>query len=76
MVVDDMVNYLKKENPKFFEAESAAIITAMMSRYKAKVKEESEFAGETFEQHCAYNGLYAIRDHYVGNDPTFFFATA
>ena len=32
---------------RFFETESIAIIAAMMSRYRVKVKEEPEFIGET-----------------------------
>lgn len=35
---------------KFFETEGIAILTKMISRYKIEVKEEPQFAGETFEQ--------------------------
>jgi cytochrome P450 len=37
----------------FFETESIAVITIMMSRYSVAVKEEPEFVGETFEQRYA-----------------------
>nr|BAL05196.1 cytochrome P450 [Phanerodontia chrysosporium] len=35
---------------RFFETEGIAILTMLVSRYKIEVKEEPEFAGETFEQ--------------------------
>lgn len=35
---------------RFFETEGIAILTMLISRYKIEVKEEPEFAGETFEQ--------------------------
>ncbi|KAH8991730.1 cytochrome P450 [Lactarius akahatsu] len=38
---------------RFFETESIAAITMMMSRYRVEVKEEPEFIGETFEQRYA-----------------------
>jgi hypothetical protein len=34
----------------FFETEGIAIMTMLVSRYKIEVKEEPEFAGETFEE--------------------------
>ncbi|KAH8979832.1 cytochrome P450, partial [Lactarius akahatsu] len=37
---------------RFFETESVAAITVMISRYRVEVKEEPEFLGETFEQRC------------------------
>ncbi|KAH9041186.1 cytochrome P450 [Lactarius hengduanensis] len=38
---------------RFFETESIAAITVMISRYRVEVKEEPEFLGETFEQRYA-----------------------
>ena len=38
---------------RFFETEAVAIMTMLVSRYKIEVKEEPEFAGETFEQRKA-----------------------
>lgn len=35
---------------KFFETEGIAILTILISKYKITVKEEPQFAGETFEQ--------------------------
>ncbi|KAF8070554.1 cytochrome P450 [Lyophyllum atratum] len=35
---------------KFFETEGIAILTMLVSRYKIEVKEEPQFAAETFEQ--------------------------
>jgi hypothetical protein len=38
---------------RFFETEGIAAITMLVSRYKIEVKEEPEFAGETFEERYA-----------------------
>ena len=38
---------------RFFETESVAVLTMILSRYKVEVKEEPEFIGETFEQRYA-----------------------
>ena len=38
---------------RFFEAERVAALTMLVSRYKIEVKEEPEFAGETFEERYA-----------------------
>ena len=38
---------------RFFETESIAVITMMMSKYRVEVKEEPQFIGETFEQRFA-----------------------
>ena len=38
---------------RFFETEGIAIMTLLVSRYKIEVKEEPEFAGETFEERYA-----------------------
>ncbi|KAI9508564.1 cytochrome P450 [Russula earlei] len=38
---------------RFFETESVAIMTMLVSNYKIEVKEEPEFAGETFEERYA-----------------------
>jgi hypothetical protein len=38
---------------RFFETEGIAVITMLVSRYKIEVKEEPEFAGETFEERYA-----------------------
>ncbi|KAH9003544.1 cytochrome P450 [Lactarius hatsudake] len=38
---------------RFFETESIAAVTMMISRYRVEVKEEPEFLGETFEQRYA-----------------------
>lgn len=35
---------------KFFETEGVAILTMLVAKYKITVKEEPQFAGETFEQ--------------------------
>jgi hypothetical protein len=35
---------------RFFETEGIAIMTMLVSKYKIEVKEEPEFAGETFEE--------------------------
>lgn len=35
---------------RFFETEGIAILTMLVSRYKIEVKEEPEFAGETFDE--------------------------
>ncbi|KAN0113945.1 cytochrome P450, partial [Russula decolorans] len=38
---------------RFFETEGIAIVTMLVSRYKIEVKEEPEFASETFEERYA-----------------------
>ena len=38
---------------RFFETEGIAILTMLVSRYQIEVKEEPEFAGETFEERYA-----------------------
>ncbi|KAH9998678.1 cytochrome P450 [Russula vinacea] len=38
---------------RFFETEGIAVMTMLVSRYKIEVKEEPEFAGETFEERYA-----------------------
>jgi len=38
---------------RFFETEGIAIMTMLVSKYKIEVKEEPEFAGETFEERYA-----------------------
>ena len=38
---------------RFFETEGIAIMTMLISKYKIEVKEEPEFAGETFEERYA-----------------------
>ncbi|KAJ3984113.1 cytochrome P450 [Lentinula detonsa] len=38
---------------KFFETEGIAILTMIISRYKIEIKEEPQFASETFEQRKA-----------------------
>jgi hypothetical protein len=37
----------------FGEAEAIAVINMLVSRYRLEVKEEPEFAGETFEERYA-----------------------
>lgn len=37
----------------FFETEGIAILTMLISQYEVKVKEEPQFASETFEQRQA-----------------------
>ena len=39
-----------RDLPGFFETEGIAILTILISKYKITVKEEPQFAGETFEQ--------------------------
>ena len=38
---------------RFFETEGIAIMTLLVSKYKIEIKEEPEFAGETFEERYA-----------------------
>ena len=38
---------------RFFETESIAAITILISKYRIEIKEEPEFAGETFEERFA-----------------------
>jgi len=38
---------------RFFETEGIVIMTMLVSRYKIEVKEELEFASETFEERYA-----------------------
>ena len=38
---------------RFFETEGIAVLTMLVSKYKIEVKEEPEFAGETFEERYA-----------------------
>lgn len=38
---------------RFFETEGIAILTMLISRYKVEVKEEPQFAAETFEERKA-----------------------
>jgi len=38
---------------RFFETEGIAILTMFVAKYKITVKEEPQFAGETFEQRKA-----------------------
>ena len=38
---------------RFSETESIAVLTLVISRYRVEVKEEPQFAGETFEQRKA-----------------------
>ena len=38
---------------RFFETEGLAVMTMMVSKYKIEIKEEPEFAGETFEERYA-----------------------
>jgi hypothetical protein len=53
---------------RFFETEGIAVMTMLVSRYKVEVKEEPEFAGETFEERYARitNGLRPRSDYVVG----------
>lgn len=44
---------LIRDSFRFFETESIAAITMMISTYKIEIKEEPEFAGETFEERFA-----------------------
>ena len=38
---------------RFFETEGIAILTMLVSRYKIEVRENPEFAGETFNERYA-----------------------
>ncbi|KAI0000164.1 cytochrome P450 [Russula compacta] len=38
---------------RFFETEGVAVMTMLVSKYKVEIKEEPEFAGETFEERYA-----------------------
>ena len=44
---DDVYLYISF---RFFETESIAVITMLMSRYSVEVEKEPEFIGEIFEQ--------------------------
>jgi hypothetical protein len=44
----DLINF-----SRFAETEATAVVTMLVSRYKIEVKEEPEFAGETFEERYA-----------------------
>ena len=35
---------------RFFETEAVVILAVLLSRYKIDIKEEPQFAGETFEE--------------------------
>lgn len=35
---------------RFFETEAVAVLTMLVSRYKIEVKDEPQFASETFEE--------------------------
>ncbi|TFK60268.1 cytochrome P450 [Pluteus cervinus] len=37
---------------RFFETEAIAVLSIIVSRYKIEIKEEPQFAGETFKQKC------------------------
>ena len=39
--------------PRFAEVEAVLILTMLIARYKVEVKEEPQFAGETFEERKA-----------------------
>ena len=41
------------DTSRFSETEGIAIITMLVSRYKIEIKEEPEFASETFEERYA-----------------------
>lgn len=43
-------NRLKANLCRFFETEGIAALTMIISRYKVTVKDEPQFAGETFAQ--------------------------
>ena len=45
---------------RFFETEGIAVMTMMVSKYKIEIKEEPEFAGETFEER--YARITAFKD--------------
>ena len=38
---------------RFFETEGIAIMTTLVSKYRIEIKEEPEFASETFEERYA-----------------------
>jgi hypothetical protein len=42
-----MLNSLRS---RFFETEAIAVVTMIISKYKVTVKQEPQFAGETFAQ--------------------------
>ena len=46
-------SFCRSQRHRFFETEGIAILTMLVSRYKITVKEEPQFAGETFEQRKA-----------------------
>jgi len=43
----------RDKSSRFFETEGIAIMSTLVSRYKIEVKEEPEFANETFEERYA-----------------------
>ena len=38
---------------RFFETEGVAVMTRLVSKYKIEIKQEPQFAGETFEERYA-----------------------
>ena len=54
---------------RFSETESVAILTVLLSRYRVEIKEEPQFASETFEQRK--ERVFAANQHitltYVGS---------
>ena len=53
MVSFGLASASSRETFRFFETEGVAIMTMIVSKYKIEIKEESEFAGETFEERYA-----------------------
>jgi hypothetical protein len=50
MTISDLFS---SESYRFFETEGIAVLTMMVSQYKISVKEEPQFAHETFEERKA-----------------------
>jgi hypothetical protein len=48
-IVDPLYLLSGSRTFRFFETEGIAILTMLVSRYKIEVKEEPQFAGETFK---------------------------
>ena len=74
LVIDDVVKYLRLIFFRFFETESVAVITMMISRYRVEVKEEPEFIGETFEERFARITAFESRltTTYAMTSPSYF----
>ena len=58
-----------EDDRRFFETEGIAILTMLISQYKVEIKEEPQYAGETFE--LVFSDEFNVdgRTFYPGDDP-------